>query len=403
MHLLGITSRLPYPLTDGAKICMYRIIKGLSELGHTVDIVAIDEIDIDVKYMDSYCKIYKVLEKPISRDIGALLTLFSKNPYTQIKKNHKSAYTLIDSLVKKNNYSAVYSDQSHVAQYGSYVKKKYNIPFVLRFHNMEHEIYERVAKNEKNILFKNYLIQQSKKWKRFEIEQATLADASATITERDKITLQNYVPNAVVNTVTASIDLNDFPYSSIENRKQNTLLMIGSDMNWAPNKDSVVWFVNKILPLILKDSPDTIFYLVGDNPPLDELPLPNKNFVMLGKNSNIKELYSTISVGIVPLRLGGGMRIKILEMMSAGMPFVSTSIGAEGNFAAPNEHYLLGNTEIEFAKSTIQLLKSKELQNKLSINSNEFVHKNYSDKSTIKVFEELLTNAVLNFNKNVKN
>lgn len=86
MHLLGITSRLPYPLTDGAKICMYRIIKGLSELGHTVDIVAIDEIDIDVKYMDSYCKIYKVLEKPISRDIGALLTLFSKNPYTQIKK-----------------------------------------------------------------------------------------------------------------------------------------------------------------------------------------------------------------------------------------------------------------------------------------------------------------------------
>ncbi|MFZ1572991.1 MAG: glycosyltransferase family 4 protein, partial [Candidatus Kapaibacterium sp.] len=233
--------------------------------------------------------------------------------------------------------------------------------------------------------------------------QATLADASATITERDKITLQNYVPNAVVNTVTASIDLNDFPYSSIENRKQNTLLMIGSDMNWAPNKDSVVWFVNKILPLILKDSPDTIFYLVGDNPPLDELPLPNKNFVMLGKNSNIKELYSTISVGIVPLRLGGGMRIKILEMMSAGMPFVSTSIGAEGNFAAPNEHYLLGNTEIEFAKSTIQLLKSKELQNILSINSNEFVHKNYSDKSTIKVFEELLTNAVLNFNKNVKN
>jgi glycosyltransferase involved in cell wall biosynthesis len=136
---------------------------------------------------------------------------------------------------------------------------------------------------------------------------------------------------------------------------------------------------------------------------LDELPLPNKNFVMLGKNSNIKELYSTISVGIVPLRLGGGMRIKILEMMSAGMPFVSTSIGAEGNFAAPNEHYLLGNTEIEFAKSTIQLLKSKELQNILSINSNEFVHKNYSDKSTIKVFEELLTNAVLNFNKNVKN
>lgn len=375
---------------------MYRLASGLAALGHRLDIIAIDQEDIDCSKID-FCNVHKVIVKTHSKKIGALLTLLNSYPYTQQKKDHKAVYQLIDRLIEENKFDIIYTDQSHVAAYGSYIKRKYKIPFVIRYHNLEHEIYQRVANGEKNFLMRKYIALQANRWKNFEVEQTKLSDAGATITLRDKENLLRLVPTAELGVVTASVDTNNFTFSGGNNRTPNSMLMVGSNMSWAPNRDSVVWFAKKILPEIMRLHPETICYLIGEEAPMNELPAPSKNFIFLDKNLDIKNLYSTLSVGVVPLRLGGGMRIKILEMMACGMPIVSTTTGAEGNAAIQHEHYILADEVNDFAEGVALLLKNSELRNKIATEARKFVVANYSAESTVKNFEKILTNVL---NKN---
>ncbi len=327
------------------------------------------------------------------RALGALGTLFSRNPYTQLKRDRAEVYQLLDRLHAAERFDVVVADQAHIAQYGAYMKHKYGLPYVLRCHNMEHEIYQRHVSTERNPLLRWYVGLQADRWARFEAEQMAQADACVAITARDADAIGRLAPSVPVRTVPAAVDLAAFPYTDPVERETNSMIMLGN-MGWPPNRNSVLWFTREILPLVLRERPDAVCYVVGDNPPVDQMPPASENLRIEGRVASIAPYYNRIAIGLIPLNVGGGMRVKMVEMMSCGMPIVSTRQGAEGNAAVPGEHYLRGDTPQEFAAAVVRLMGDAAERERLARAAREFVAGTYSLEHTSKALEQLMLEVI---------
>ena len=394
MKVLGIASRLPWPPTDGARICMYHAVTGLAARGHEVHIVAPEEggMPDGTGDLEQYARLHIVPFSPLPRVVGAGLTLFKSNPYTQLRKDLPEVYQLLDRLQKEEGFDVVYADQSHIAQYGAYMKRKYGLPYLFRSHNVEHEIWRRHTDRVRNPLMRFYLESQYKKWQRFEIGQMQQADVIASITDRDADTIRTLVPKVPVETIPAAVDLERFTFHAPADREEQSVILLGG-MNWAPNRDAAIWFANDILPLIHKEMPNVVCHLVGSDPPVGALPPSTDLFRIEGYVKDILPYYRNVALGLIPLRVGGGMRVKMVEMMASGLPLVSTSIGAEGNRAVPGEHYLKADSAESFAAAVIRLLREKDERDRLSRAGRTFIEDNYSVEEIGRRFEALLTNA----------
>ncbi len=394
MKVLGIASRLPWPPTDGARICMYHAVTGLASRGHEVHIVAPEEGGMPDGQGDlgSYARLHIVPFKPVSRILGAGLTLFQSSPYTQSRKDLPEVYNLLDALQEEHQFDVVYADQSHIAQYGSYMSERYGLPWLFRSHNVEHEIWRRHTDRVRNPLMRLYLESQYRKWKRFEIEQMGLADVIAAITDRDAETIRRLVPGVPVETIPAAVDLDRFTFHGPNEREKNSLILLGG-MNWAPNRDAAIWFANDILPLVRREFPNVVCHLIGSDPPMGSLPPSSDHFRIEGYVNDILPYYRNVSVGLIPLRVGGGMRVKMVEMMASGLPIVSTSIGAEGNRAVPGKHYLAADSAESFAQAVVQLLQDRSEQERLANAGRTFIEENYSVAEVGRRFEKLLVEA----------
>lgn len=394
MKVLGIASRLPWPPTDGARICMYHAVTGLAERGHEVHIVAPEEggMPDGTGDLESYARLHIVPFSPLPRAVGAGLTLMNSNPYTQLRKDLPEVYQLLDRLQEEIGFDVLYADQSHIAQYGSYMKEKYGLPYLFRSHNVEHEIWRRHTDRVRNPLMRLYLESQYKKWKRFEIGQMKKADVIASITDRDADTIRTLVPGVPVETIPAAVDLQRFTFHAPEEREEKSVILLGG-MNWAPNRDAAIWFANDILPLIHREMPDVVCHLVGSDPPMSALPPSTDLFRIEGYVKDILPYYRNVALGLIPLRVGGGMRVKMVEMMASGLPIISTSIGAEGNQAVPGEHYIKADSAESFASAVVKLLREKSERERLSRAGRAFIEDNYSVQEIGRRFEALLTNA----------
>ncbi|MCB0711546.1 MAG: glycosyltransferase [Ignavibacteriae bacterium] len=395
MKILGITSRIPWPLTDGARICMYHALSGLAARGHELHIVAPEEGSgpFDIGALDSKVKLNVYPFNPGNRIVGAARTIFHERPYTQLRKEIPGLYTLLDRLGREEQFDAMYVDQSHVAAYGTYMKEKFNLPYLFRSHNVEHEIWRRHTDRSTNPLMRLWLESQCRKWKEFEVEAMRSADVCAAITERDANTIKALLPELPVETIPASVDLERFSFVGDDEREEESMILLGG-MKWAPNRDAAIWFANDILPLILREVPTAVCYLVGEAPPLSELPPPSNSFKVEGYVDEILPYYRSVAVGVIPLRVGGGMRVKMVEMMASGLPIVSSSIGAEGNLAEPGEHYLKGDSAEEIAGHVVRLLKEKSERKTFAEKGRAFVEQTYSVEEIGRQFEELLEMAI---------
>jgi glycosyltransferase involved in cell wall biosynthesis len=393
MKILDIASRLPYPLTDGGRICMFQAVQGLASLGHEVYVVAVDEESTDPGPLADYAQVHVVKVPSRSKAIGALGTLLNPRPYSQAKRDLPEVYRLLERLHAEVGFDVVHADEIHIAQYGAWMKRKFGLPYMLRCHNIETEIYRRHTDTVGNPLLRPYLELQTRRWERFEREQLALADACAAITRRDAEMIQRWVPGAHVRVIPAAVDLDRFPYVPVEKREERSLIILGN-MQWPPNRDAAIWFARDIFPLILREVPDVVCYLVGDNPPLAQLPPSSESFRIEGRADSIRAYYDRVTVGLIPLRVGGGMRVKMVEMMGSGLPVVSTTQGAEGNDALPDEHFLLADDPAEFAAKTVRLLRDVAERKRLASAAHEFTMGHYALDQVARNLEGLLNEVI---------
>lgn len=378
LKILQITHQLPYPPDSGGRAGIFYLTKGLSNAGHRVHLASLassnkpafeEELskfcDLSVLYIDARNKILKM---------G--LNLLSNYPYNLSKYRIPSFIKLLDSIASSFEPEIVHVDHLHVAYAGLYLKKKYGFPVVLREHNVETTIMERFYRTQINPIKRWYAYHQFKKLWRYEAWACGQFDLCLPITPIDEKRLLEMNPCCITKVIPAGVDTSFFyPREDIIEEKF-TLVTIGT-MSWLPNIDGILWFYKNVLPIIQSKYSGIKYYIIGHNPPRIIQSLKGQNVIVTGYVPDVREYIAKAAVYVVPLRAGGGMRIKILDAMAMGKAIVSTAVGCEGIEVRHGENIFIADTPQSFAECIIQLLESKKLREKIGQAAFELINVKY--------------------------
>lgn len=392
MKILQISPKKPYPPTGGGEIVAYNTIKYLAMRGHEITLVSIVEKEEGIPELEKFCRWMPIQKDTATTTIGLLGNLFSKKPYTISKYHSEEIKQKIWGIFKKFNFDIVHIEGLHAAYYGIYIKQEFGLPVVLRELNVEAKIMERFYKNQKNPLIKAYAYLQYKKLSCYEAVICEVFDKCFMITEEDKRRIKEMNPRVKTSVIPSGVDTSYFYPMEIEEEPLSIVSV--ASMDWLPNVEGILWFHKDILPLIKKEIPEIKLYVVGKNPPDSVKGLEKDDILVTGFVEDVREYMARGAVFIVPLKTGSGMRIKILNALAMGRAIVSTSVGCEGINVMDGENIRIANTEQEFAREVIKLLKGREERKRLGEAGLKLVKEKYQweriAEQIEKEYEEIL-------------
>jgi glycosyltransferase involved in cell wall biosynthesis len=281
----------------------------------------------------------------------------------------------LDRLCAEQDFDVAHADQLNMCQYAQRVPGAFK---VLDAHNALWLLYKRLwetmsAGPQKWLLGRDWKLLQE-----YEGRQVREFDAVLAVSHEDQAALQRAAAQDTdITVIPIAVDVEEV---QVVQRVQNPrhILHVGT-MYWPPNIDAIEWFIEHIYPLVRQRRPDVQFDVVGSRPPASLLAL---NDAGLGINvtgyvEDITPHLQRAGVMIVPLRAGGGMRVKILDALAQGMPIVSTTLGAEGIAVEPGRDLLIADTPEEFAQAILQLLDDPDLAARLGAAGRRLMEQTY--------------------------
>ena len=231
------------------------------------------------------------------------------------------------------------------------------VPVVLFQHNVEAEIWRRHAEVAGNPVARRYFALQWQRTERFERNACRAAEHVVAVSDHDAAIFRERYGVSSVSAVPTGVDIEYFDPSGYPDRTPGRLVFTGS-MDWMPNADGITWFVERIWPRVRAARPDATFTVVGRNPPaaVQALATPGSGIEVTGSVPDVRPYLGAGSAFVVPLRVGGGTRLKIYEAMAMACPVVSTTVGAEGLPVHHGEHLRVADDEAGFAAQCVALL-----------------------------------------------
>ena len=365
MRILIVAPYLPYPPHFGGASRMHYLMRHVSR-HHAISLVCLCEPS---EYNEEWVAAVKELcermslvfmegtNRSLRRGMRRLMQLratFSRRPYQYFSFHFPSLQKEIERMLAEDDYDIVQVEFPQMAYYQFPTRAK----LVLSMHNVEHEIFYRTFITQNNPLRKFYNYVEWLKFRRDEIRLCAKFHALVTTSQRDADVFSKLLPNHLLSVVPNGVDTEYFRTSGTE-PEPNTLIFTGT-IGYYPNTDGICYFMDAILPRIRREVPDVKFLIVGNHPP-EEIRRRASNGVMVTDAvPDVRPYYDRASVAIVPLRIGGGTRLKITEAMSMSKPVVSTSIGCEGIEVQHGETILIADDPEHFAQSVVSLLKQPE-------------------------------------------
>jgi glycosyltransferase involved in cell wall biosynthesis len=254
-------------------------------------------------------------------------------------------------------------------------------------HNTEYVLQQRAFETDvrqpRRWIAALYSLIQWKKLNRYEATVCRLADQVVAVSEADKAALQRLMPGLEVTVVPNGVDIEFYNGQSKFGHWDLDIghcsLVFTGKMDFRPNVDAVLWFCQEVLPLVRRKVPNVRFYIVGQSPHHRILRLADDPAVTVtGYVDDVRPYIAGARVYVVPLRIGGGTRLKVLEAMAMGKPIVSTSLGCEGfQGLVPGRELSLADTPEEFAQRVIELLDDASRRERLGQAARRFVEKQY--------------------------
>lgn len=389
MKILQISPQIPYPADNGGKISIYGITQSLSLLGHDITLVCYYSGNFDKKKFDELSKICKpvfILHDTSNNILGSIKNLFSDVPYNISKYYSKSLENFVIDFLKENEVDIVHIDHLHLSWVVDIVKSIKNIPVVLREHNLEMQIMKRFYENTRNPILKLYSKIQYRKFLTYEPKQAIKFDKCIMISPEDEKSLKKLNSLIKTTTIPVGVEENILNYPSTK-QAPYSLFHLGS-LKWEPNLQGLNWFIDDILPNILKFFPQTKLYIFGEG--LNRLKVRKQFVHNVIKVGYVKDIWSAIKdkkLLIVPLRVGSGMRVKIIEMLAAGKLIVTTEIGKEGIDVLDGKHLFIANDSNTFQKKILDIFNDQVDESEIVFNAKEYIRENHLWSKIAKKFE----------------
>lgn len=390
--LLYLSQCFPLPLDGGGRIKTFNTLNTLakefkifavfvSERNATKEQLAeFKKLGIEVKIFKT-----KLMSESIKENYLKLAWNYLQlRPHFVYQYRYKPSFSWIKNKIKKWQPDIIHVDHINSAQFlpkKSWLKKYcLSMPIlILENHNLDHVLFFTRFKESKKLIRKVYLlIEGSLNLLYGEINYRRF-DHIFSISESEVTYLSKKCKSVSTQPLV-------YPLKQVKSRKNKIydILFIGY-LEWPPNEVAVRWFGENILTLVNQEMPKIKFHVVGNkNPRLDDLRV-NKNIIFHGHQKNIDRYLAKSKIFILPFQTGAGVRLKSLTALQNGIPLVSTKMGVDGLKLSKNKHYLLAETEKEFAKKIIELLNNEDLRNKISTNQKNYFINNHSLKKN-KIF-----------------
>ena len=319
----------------------------------------------------------------------AFKNLFSKKSY-HISRFESEAYTAkLIALLKENEYDVVQLETLYLAPYLDVIRKYSKALVVMRAHNVEHEIWERLQGNIDFLPKRWYLKYLTSKLKRFEVEKLVNYDFLVPISEVDlgKFRRMGYSNGA--RAIPIGLDLKGYAPSPIQINRPLTMGFIGS-LDWMPNLEGVNWFLEQIWPTLTEKFQDLELHIAGRHAPQELLSGSKGNLVVHGEVECAKEFLNQHQIMVVPLLSGSGMRAKIIEAMALGRIVITTSLGLEGIPAKDRKEVYIADTVEEFMEVLTLVHEEPTKLAEMSSKAQAFVASNYCHNALAKDLSETL-------------
>jgi glycosyltransferase involved in cell wall biosynthesis len=370
---------------SGKKILNF--LKYFSQNGHKIFLAGFDNnIPLEIKNeLSQYASL--ILEKPVTiirKKLNFLsLLLFGKLNYLLYSKKLEKK---MNDIIKIENPDILQIEFTAMGEYiyhlvpGNYKKILFNDEIVLRKMLIE-------KKQSSNLLRKIWLAIQIPRIKKYEINLCQQFDQILTITEEEKKFLQEYLP--AKNIYTTGVGINSLDNSVVKHEGFN-LLFIGN-YSHKPNADTFNFLIKEIFPAIKQKIPETKLYLVGNYPKCHDNAIIATGFV-----NDLNKYLQITDIFVAPIRLGGGLRIKILEVMACGIPVITTSLGAEGIKIENNKNIIIANTKEKFIQAIEKLYNNNDLKKNIGYNALLTIKNYYGLQHIYKKLEKNYLNLLAN-------
>ena len=390
MHILFLTQILPFPPTSGPKVKTWHVLRYLADCGHKITLVSFVRPE-EVPYVDEVKKVCAAVHTvPVGRSKMADLYYFLRSqvtgrPFLVERDDLSGVRSLVYQIVSSQAVDVIHADQLTMAQFAFPLPvRSGRKPFlVFDAHNAVWTITERMKENAAFYL-KLPLILETKRIMEYEARIVRDFDATLAVTEPDRLALlnalhqQNFEGPVPISVIPIGVDTRLIKPVQQVSDSLNILTM--GTLYYPPNADGIRWFIQEVFPLIRQQIPAAKLTIIGKSPPKDFLKLaanPESGIVTTGFVPNLDPYFAESAVTVVPVRAGGGMRVRILEAFARAVPVVTTTVGAEGIDARPGVEVSIADSPSEFASAVIRILQDKELRERLAVNGRRLAEEKY--------------------------
>lgn len=407
-RILFLTQVLPYPLDSGAKIRAYYVLRHLTRR-HQVTLVSFvraDDQAEDISHLQGFCRaVYPLpMRRSRLRDARAVLVAgFTGQPAIIVRDEIGAMRALLRRLVKEETFDLIHADQTSMAQYALYARSHAvevggRPRIILDAHNALYRIPERLAAHERNPLKRLLLQREARALARYEAGLWDRFDHVVFVAEQDRQALQARLSNGrhPLPYTTIPICVDPAAQPLIERASSPCTITHLGTMFWPPNVEGVLWFAQEVFPQVLAQVPGTRFVIVGKNPPPEvyRLPAQISHVEVTGYVADPVPYLAETAVFIVPVRAGGGMRVKIPDAWCWGTPIVSTTIGAEGIELQHGVHALIADTPEALAAAVVRVLQNPALGEQLRQKGRQWVEEHYNWRKVYSRWDEVYSKLV---------
>lgn len=354
ISILQLCKKFPFPLVDGESIAVNSLSRGLAENNCSIALLAMNtskqyvEVDHSAAGLSHYTDIRCVDIDNKVRPFDAFKNLFSPDSY-HVSRFKSSAYeqALVQMLSQKT-FDFIILETMYLGLYVDVIRANSEAKLILRSHNVEYKIWERIAEETRDPVKRKYIKYLTGKLKRFEISILNDFDMIAAVSAKDidVFKVEGLESRSLHNPIGLDMDLYEAMPTSLRANPMK-VGFIGS-LDWMPNVNGINWFIDRAWPLIEASDMQVELGVAGRNPSRQMFQLADRGIQVYGEVESAIDFMKDQDVLIVPLFSGSGIRVKILEAMALSKIVITTKIGLEGIDATHKKELLIADTEAEF-------------------------------------------------------
>ncbi|MGA8869205.1 MAG: glycosyltransferase family 4 protein [Candidatus Sulfotelmatobacter sp.] len=368
MRILWVKAGKLLPVDTGGKIRSYNILKHLAHT-HAVTFLSYYGGQPDPDYQSAIAQelpgdhtIYTAApgDSALMQSLDYLRHMFQPAPFAVSKFTHAEVKRTLTSWLLDNKFDVAVCDFLSASRNFPH---SHTVPCVLFQHNVETALWRRLASTESNPVRRLAYKIEALKMARYETAALSRFPQVIAVSDHDREQMLQMSPGCAITVVPTGVDTRRFAVAQHAEAQPPKIVFTGS-MDWEPNIDAVSYFCREILPQVRAEFPSVVFQIVGRNPHAKVKRLASDSVHVTGTVPSVADYLRDSTVVVVPLRIGGGTRLKIFEAMAMGKALVSTSIGAEGLQVQSGRDLLLADAPAAFADAVVLLLRNTELRRK---------------------------------------